>query len=50
MTSNCATCPWRAFAKKRPRSLRARLWRWHTAWCPGWKAYERELAERRAGK
>jgi hypothetical protein len=23
----------------------ARLWRWHTGWCPGWKAYQKHLAE-----
>jgi len=23
----------------------SRLWRWHTKWCPGWKAYQRELGE-----
>jgi hypothetical protein len=21
----------------------ARLWRWHTKWCPGWKAYQKAL-------
>jgi hypothetical protein len=25
--------------------LMARLWRWHTGWCPGWKAYQAYLAE-----
>ena len=33
-------------AERNPNSLRARLWRWHTTWCPGWKAYQRELAEK----
>jgi hypothetical protein len=23
----------------------ARLWRWHTGWCPGWKKYQKALAE-----
>jgi hypothetical protein len=23
----------------------ARLWRWHTGWCPGWKAYQAHLAD-----
>lgn len=41
--SNCQTCSWRARAEKKPRSLIARLWRWHTKWCPGWKAYAKEL-------
>jgi hypothetical protein len=21
------------------------LWRWHTGWCPGWKAYQAHLAK-----
>lgn len=41
--SNCHTCGRRALAEKRPGSLFARLWRWHTGWCPGWKAYIKEL-------
>jgi hypothetical protein len=41
--SNCQDCPIRARAEKNPSSLLARLWRWHTGWCPGWKAYIREL-------
>lgn len=41
--SNCHTCGLRARAEKKPSSLIARLWRWHTGWCPGWKAYLQEL-------
>ena len=41
--SRCHNCPVRARAEKSPRSLLARLWRWHTSWCPGWKAYVKEL-------
>jgi hypothetical protein len=41
--SNCHTCGLRARAENKPRSLVARLWRWHTSWCPGWKAYVKEL-------
>jgi hypothetical protein len=41
--SNCNTCGLRARAEKSPGSLLSRLWRWHTTWCPGWKAYVREL-------
>jgi hypothetical protein len=41
--SNCQACGLRARAEKKPRSLIARLWRWHTTWCPGWKAYLQEL-------
>ncbi|MBZ0298575.1 MAG: hypothetical protein K8J31_02490 [Anaerolineae bacterium] len=39
----CATCSLRASADANPRSLKARLWRWHTTWCPGWKAYQKAL-------
>ena len=41
--SGCHTCGFRARAERKPKSLIARLWRWHTGWCPGWKAYVREL-------
>jgi hypothetical protein len=23
----------------------ARIWTWHTKWCPGWKAYQESLAK-----
>lgn len=41
--SNCHNCGLRARAEQKPQSLLSRLWRWHTGWCPGWKAYVREL-------
>ena len=39
----CATCPMRLKAEKNPKSFMARLWKWHTKWCPGWKAYQASL-------
>ena len=39
----CATCPMRIKAEEKPKSFMARLWRWHTTWCPGWKAYQEYL-------
>jgi len=39
----CEECSIRRRAETRPHSLLARLWRWHTAWCPGWKAYQEAL-------
>jgi len=42
-TARCETCPIRARAERKPNSLIARLWRWHTTWCPGWKAYQKQL-------
>jgi hypothetical protein len=41
--SKCHTCGRRVLAGKRPGSLLAGLWRWHTGWCPKWKAYVKEL-------
>jgi len=43
MKSNCERCIIRKRAEKKPNSLLDRIWRWHTKWCPGWKAYQREL-------
>ena len=45
-TFGCETCPMRQKAEQNPQSLMARLWRWHTRWCPGWKAYQAHLAEK----
>jgi hypothetical protein len=41
----CATCPMRQKAEENPKSLIAKIWRWHTGWCPGWKAYQKSLTE-----
>lgn len=41
----CATCSLRVSAVAKPKSFKSRLWRWHTGWCPGWKAYQAYLAE-----
>ena len=35
----------RQYAERKPQSLLARLWRWHTTWCPGWKAYQKGLQQ-----
>ena len=39
----CATCPMRQKAEEKPKLLTRRFWRWHTTWCPGWKAYQEYL-------
>jgi hypothetical protein len=44
-TYSCENCPMRKKAEEKPNSLIARFWRWHTGWCPGWKAYQKALAE-----
>lgn len=40
MSHACEDCGWRKRAEARPDSWIAKLWRWHTGWCPGWKAYQ----------
>ena len=45
----CETCPMRAKAEANPEKLLSRLWRWHTGWCPGWKAYQAHLASQKPG-
>ncbi len=45
MKSNCENCPIRKYAEKNPKAIISRIWRWHTTWCPGWKAYQAELAK-----
>ncbi|GAB6175234.1 hypothetical protein JCM16814_01250 [Desulfobaculum senezii] len=39
----CDICPMRRRAERRPDSLLARLWRWHTSWCPGYRLYQRQM-------
>ena len=46
MKLNCENCPIRKYAEKNPKAIISRIWRWHTTWCPAWKAYQAELAER----
>jgi len=49
MESRCEVCKLRRYAERKPKSLISRIWRWHTTWCPGWKAYQKELAREQAG-
>jgi len=42
-TMSCHNCPMRKKAEANPKSFMSRLWRWHTTWCPGWKAYQEAL-------
>jgi hypothetical protein len=43
-THACETCEARAKAEANPKAFMSRLWKWHTGWCPGWKAYQAHLA------
>lgn len=38
----CEVCRFRNYAERKPKSLLAHIWRWHTGWCPGWKSYIKE--------
>jgi len=46
MSTRCETCGMRLKAEKNPRALLSRIWRWHTNWCPQWKAYQAELNQK----
>ena len=48
-TLDCETCAMRQKAEENPKSFMARLWRWHTRWCPGWKEYQTQLQEKGLG-
>ena len=45
MKSNCEKCKFRSYSERKPNSILAKIWRWRTKWCPGWKSYQRELAQ-----
>jgi hypothetical protein len=42
---SCGTCAFRSKYDSNPKSILGRLWRWHTNFCPGWKAYMAWLPE-----
>jgi hypothetical protein len=42
---NCPDCKLRARYIRKPKSLLGRFWRFHTHFCPGWKAYMASLNE-----
>ena len=44
----CSNCSIRCRAVAKPRSLFARIHRWHMTWWPGWKIYQAELRARSA--
>ncbi|MBI9046749.1 MAG: hypothetical protein JEZ06_19830 [Anaerolineaceae bacterium] len=41
----CADCPMRQKAETNPDKFLSKVWKWHTGWCPGWKAYQKSLDE-----
>ncbi len=46
MRSRCASCKICNYAQNKPDSIIGKGWRWHSKWCPSWKAYQKELAEK----
>jgi hypothetical protein len=42
---SCEHCRLRRQYDHNPGSLLGRLWKWHTRWCPGWKAYLNSLPD-----
>jgi len=36
----CANCPIRRRGVEKPRSIFARIHRWHSGRCPAWKAFQ----------
>lgn len=36
----CDICPIRAYSEKNPETVGARLWRFHTKFCPMWNSYK----------
>jgi len=45
MAHSCENCRWRAYSERKPHTLLARIWKWHTKWCPGWRKYQESLRE-----
>ena len=48
-TYKCESCPMRQKAEANPKSWLAKIWKWHTGWCPGWKEYQEHLKSNQAG-
>jgi len=44
-SSACERCLLKRYSDRNPASLIAKIWKWHTGWCPGWKAYQKSLQE-----
>lgn len=45
--NTCENCKFRGKFDQNPRSILGRIWKWHTGWCPGWKAYLKSLPDDR---
>ena len=47
---SCKKCRIRAYAEREPNSIVGRVWRWHSSWCPMWKAHQENRAEEQPGQ
>ena len=45
----CETRRLRQEAEAHPDAWKARVWRWHTHFCPEWKSYQRHRAAQDRG-
>lgn len=45
-TYNCDTCPIRAYAEEYPETFKARMWQFHTLFCPMWNSYQQMTGEK----
>lgn len=41
----CENCKFRAKYDSNPKSILGKIWKWHTAICPGWKSYMTSLSD-----
>jgi hypothetical protein len=46
LKAHCAHCPIRLAGMARPRSIFARIHRWHSAWWPAWRGLQCDLRVR----
>jgi len=46
LKAHCAHCPIRLAGIARPRSIFARIHRWHSAWWPAWRGLQSDLRMR----
>jgi hypothetical protein len=46
LRAHCAHCPIRQAGMKRPRSIFAKIHRWHSSWWPAWRGYQADLRGR----
>ncbi len=49
--AGCANCArMEQKYKENPRSFWVRVWKWHSGWCPGYKAHRKAVEANLAGR